>query len=363
MTSHSEPQRGGPAPARGRRLERIDCELLNPAGGDPGVVARLRGLRRTLLFDLGEHRLPVATLLQVSDLFLSHLHIDHFAGFDRLLRGLLGAPRTVRVWGPAGVTAAVRSKLRGYLWNLSFDDFVAFEVNELRGRRLRRTVLSLEDRFRSTRRLGERVLRPATRPRGGAAPSLCLLEEPQLKVEVAPVDHGTECLAYALQQAPCLHLDPARLAAAGLQPGPELAALKRRLQAPDADPADALEYGSWNPGQRMAYVTDCGFTPTTVRGAVAVAVDADRLYCEATYPDERAAKAAAVHHLTAGQAGTLARLANARELVVAHFSRRYADEPELLRAEALRCCTGPSRWSHLAQTWIGSGKEAGPVVG
>jgi len=324
----------------------------------------LRGLRRTLLFDLGEHALPTTTLLQVSDLFLSHLHIDHFAGFDRLLRGLLGASRTVRVWGPPGVTAAVRAKLRAYLWNLSFDNFVTFEVAEIDGSRLRRSSLSLRDRFRTTRRLGERRLRRAPAPdRARSEPALRLLREPELSVEVAQVDHGTPCLAYALQQTPRLRLDPKRLAAAGLAPGPELATLKARLTAAGAERAAAEAYGTWQRGLRVAYVTDCGFGPATVRGALAVATGADRFYCEATYPDDRADKARAVNHLTAGQAGALAYLAGARELVVGHMSRRYAGEPGPLVAEAARHHAGPTGWSRQAEAWLRTGNPASGVVG
>ena len=44
--------------------------------------------------------------------------MDHFAGFDQLLRLLLGREKAVGVYGPTGLINAVEHKLRAYTWNL-----------------------------------------------------------------------------------------------------------------------------------------------------------------------------------------------------------------------------------------------------
>jgi ribonuclease BN (tRNA processing enzyme) len=48
-----------------------------------------------------------AKLLRVSDIFVSHRHVDHFIGFDQILRLLLGRHQKVRVSGPEGFIEAV----------------------------------------------------------------------------------------------------------------------------------------------------------------------------------------------------------------------------------------------------------------
>src|ERR1700761_8820421 len=97
----------------------FDPQLINDPFGDPGLYADLVFERRALLFDLGDlSALPPRKLLRVSHVFVSHRHMDHFAGFDRLLRVLLGRGKTVRLYGPAGFIDAVGHKVDAYSWNL-----------------------------------------------------------------------------------------------------------------------------------------------------------------------------------------------------------------------------------------------------
>jgi ribonuclease Z len=81
-------------------------------------------------------------------------------------------------------------------------------------------------------------------------------------------------------------------------------------------------------------VVDCAFTRANVEKIVALAKDADTLFIEATFFEADAAIAAQRRHLTAHQAGTIARLAGVKRLVTFHYSPRYRGEGERLAEEA-----------------------------
>jgi ribonuclease Z len=87
-------------------------------------------------------------------------------------------------------------------------------------------------------------------------------------------------------------------------------------------------------GRRIAYVVDVAFTEANAAKIVSLAKDADILFIEATFLEAEAARAAARQHLTAHQAGTLARLANVKRLVTLHYSPRYNGRGDLLKGEA-----------------------------
>src|SRR5256714_7254212 len=71
------------------------------------------------------------------DAFVSHTHMDHFIGFDRLLRVALGRGKTLRLFGPPGLITNVTGKLRGYTWNLVDGYPLAIEVQEFHPQEVR----------------------------------------------------------------------------------------------------------------------------------------------------------------------------------------------------------------------------------
>jgi len=321
-------------------------ELVNGPFGDPALCVDFRFESRALLLDLGDlARLPPKKILRITDVFVSHTHMDHFCGFDRLVRICLGRDTGLRMYGPPGFVAQVEHKLAAYTWNLVErypGDFVieAWEIDEAwqaRGRRLR-----CRERFRPEALEG----RPL--------PDGVLLDEPSFRVRAALLDHGIPCLAFAVEEKAHVNVWKNRLAELGVPVGPWLKELKDLVirGAPDDAPVRArwrdgsgeherpFTVGALRddilrlvPGETIAYVTDAAFHDENRGRIVELARGAMRLFIECAFLDEDAELAAARSHLTAGQAGRLARACGAEFVTPFHFSPRYEGREAELRAE------------------------------
>jgi ribonuclease BN (tRNA processing enzyme) len=314
--------------------------LVNGVFGDPLLHLRLRQERRSLLFDLGDGaRLPARVAHQVSDVFISHAHMDHIAGFLWLLRARIGEAGVCRLFGPPGLAGHLAGLVSGIRWDRIGAAGPRFEVAELHGQRLRRFAL--------------RAGGPGPEPLPAAvAPGGLLLDEPGFRVWASELDHGIPVLAFAWQAGLQVRVLPERLAAAGLLPGPWLRRLKQAITSgetdleiglPDASrrPAAALaaELLAVSPGPRLVYATDLADSPENRRRLIALARGAHSLFCEAAFAQADAGQAHRTGHLTARACGEIAQAAGVGQLLAFHLSRRYQEEPERIYAEIREVCT------------------------
>ena len=87
-------------------------------------------------------------------------------------------------------------------------------------------------------------------------------------------------------------------------------------------------------GQKIAYVVDTLFSRANLERISELARGADVFFCESLFLDADRDQASKRYHLTARQAGSLARAAGVARLETFHFSSRYDRDPVPLRAEA-----------------------------
>ena len=321
--------------------------LLNGLTGDPGLWIDLMDEARSVLLDLGEiGHVAARKLLRVERAVVTHTHMDHFVGFDRLLRLALGRERPLTVTGPPGFLRSVEGRIAAYTWNLIGDYPVRITAEELDG-----------DTVRSAEYAGSGGMRPVPLPdrrfRG------TIHGERLFTIHAAVVDHGIPVLAVGLRETEHVSVNRDRLERLGLVPGAWLRDLKQAVRR--CDPMDvevraatadggekpfargelAEEIILRGPGQKLAYVTDLGFTPENVAAVSDLARDVDLLVCEAAFLHEDEALARARRHLTARQAGELARAVGAKRLAPFHVSPRYQGREREVVEEAAAAFGGP----------------------
>lgn len=312
---------------------------------DPCIFIRILREARALLFDLGYiGRLGASSVLKVSDVFITHTHIDHFFGFDMLLRNSLRREAPLRIFGPEHIIRCVEGKLNGYTWNLIRDYPLRIEVFEVRGDTLHHASFHAGNSFRRV-------------DNGAAAFSGTLLEDPLFTIKATTLTHDIPVMAYSLEEELHININKAKLQERRLPVGPWLADFKRALR--EGAPGDRVfdtgagrhaldelrDIAMVTRGQKVSYVTDVSPTEENIARAVSFVRGADLLFCEAYFMERDRDRACERHHLTAALAGRIARAAAVGSLEVMHISPKYRDEVEPLYREAMDAFRGVSSGS------------------
>ncbi len=341
--------------------------LVNDPFDDPAVYLDSKYRRDGILFDLGEIRnLVPRNILKVRHVFVSHAHMDHFIGFDHLLRVRLGRERPLFLYGPPGFLDRLENKLRAYTWNLVenySDDFVLVATEVRRSGRITR-------RYRC---------RTGFLPEGKeeTAPFDGLLAEERLfSVRADLIDHGIPCLAFRFEEKNRINFKRNVLDEMELPTGSWLMDLRQMIL--EGDPDDTPVRAWWKDGRGgtterilplglfreravkissgmvISYITDAAFTQENVRRICALAAGSDLLFIEATFLHEERDKAFLKRHLTACQAGWLARLAGVRRMVLFHFSPKYRERQDEILAEAEAAFRGEKTPEPAADETVGN---------
>lgn len=307
---------------------------LNGPFDDPGLFIRVIREGRALMFDLGfTTSLSPRDILKTGDIFVSHTHVDHFIGFDNILRICLKRGSPLKLYGPKGFIDRVDGKLRGYTWNIVEDYPLVIEVFEINEYNIKKAFFKAANAF-------------VYEDGGSRSFDGTIMKDSFYSVSAAIVDHEIPCLAFSLEEDSHINIDKAKLNRLNLPVGPWLRELKMAIRRDETEKVFIIENKSFKfeelkditsvtKGQKVSYVVDAVGSDNNVKKIVNLVKDSDVLFIETYFLDKDKDRAIERQHLTAKEAGRIARNAGVGRVEAIHFSPRYMDNPYALIEEAL----------------------------
>jgi len=321
--------------------------LINEPFSDPGLFIPFLFEKKALLFDLGDLRnLTSRDLLKINHVFVTHTHMDHFIGFDMLLRVLLGREKVLNIYGPPGFFSHVEGRLSGYTWNLvsEYENDFIINVTEVHETGILTRTYRCRDGFTNEGELSQKPF------------SGILLKTPAYYIEAALLDHRVPCLGLALVENFYVNIVKEGLKRLGLEIGPWINEFKNALYY-NRELNErftviwrekkniirekvfilgdlAREIALISPGQKITYITDTTSSPENREKILKLAEGSEHLFIEAAFMECDRETAERKYHLTAREAGMIAGEAGVKRFTLFHFSPRYTHRAEEIQSEA-----------------------------
>ena len=253
------------------------------------VALRLPQRAEVWLFDCGEgtqHQLLHSELKisQITRIFITHTHGDHIFGLMGLLAtyGLAGNPTKIDVYGPPGLNDYIKACQRYSFTHFSYP-------------------------------LKVHTVEPGI-----------VYEDDEYIVKCGLLKHRVTAFGYRVEEKDRPgRFDVEKAKELGIPSGPIYGKLKRgeKVTLPDGKVINGADLcGPTQTGRKLVYCTDTVFC----EGAIELAKDADLLIHEATFAHQDAELAFQRLHSTSTMAAQVALAANAKHLIMTHFSPRYA---------------------------------------
>jgi ribonuclease Z len=253
------------------------------------VALRLPQRAEVWLFDCGEgtqHQILRSDLKisQITRIFVTHMHGDHIYGLMGLLAscGLAGNPSRIDIYGPPKLDDYLKASSRYSQTHFSYPVKV-------------------------------HTVQPGV-----------IFEDEEFTVSCAPLTHRVPAFGYRVaEKNKPGRFDVERAVALGIPSGPLYGKLKRGevITLPDGRTINGADLcGETQIGRKFVYCTDTIYSDK----AVELAQDADVLIHEATFAHQDAELAYQRLHSTSTMAAQTALGAQVKQLIMTHFSPRYA---------------------------------------
>lgn len=250
-----------------------------------------------ILIDCGEgtqrqFRKARLNLMKITRLLITHWHGDHVLGIPGFLQSLAFNKyrKTLFIYGPKGTKRFMKLMLNTFV----FAGKISIRVEEI----------TKDGKF---------------------------YENDDFYLESKSMSHGTPTYAYSFIKKGKIRIDKKKLEKSKLPLGPLLQKLKQGkdiIYKGKKYIAKDLTYEEGN--KKVSFVLD-----TSANSKIANFVqDSDLLIIESSYADELKEMAKEYKHLTAKQAGEIAKKSKSKKLLLTHISQRYDKNPKKILDEA-----------------------------
>ncbi len=243
-----------------------------------------------ILFDCGEctqRQLTIAGIKpsKISKILISHWHGDHVLGLSGLIQtlGMSEYDKILKIYGPKNTKKYFECMIKSTV----FEERIKVEYHEVEGKFYSNDKYSLQ-----AEKISHAVSTNGYR----------FVEKDKRKIDLKAVKK------LGIPEGPLL---------GKLQDGKTITYKNKKIY-----PKDTTYIVK---GKVICYLADS--VPS--KNSLELAQDADILVCESTYSSKLDDKAEEYRHMTSKQAGMIANQANAKKLILTHFSTRYKDTHEL----------------------------------
>ncbi|WP_405352037.1 ribonuclease Z [Nonlabens sp. Asnod3-H03] len=282
------------------KLTILGCHSATPTASTrpTSQVLEIRG--NLFLIDCGEGtqmamRTSRVKFSRIKNIFISHLHGDHFFGLIGMISTfcLLGRDTPLTIYGPKGIREIILLQLK-----------------------LTKSYTTFDLRFRESE----------------SKESQLIYEDDKVTVTTIPLDHRVYTNGYLFEEKP---LDRKLDVVACEEYGVDQAYYRKVKQGHDIELASgeviSNDLLTFNPvaAKSYAFCSDTMYKPDIVP----IIKNATVLYHESTFLKSHEDLCERTKHSTAAQAADIAKQANVVTLILGHYSTRYGDY-ELFRKEA-----------------------------
>ncbi|MEE3718073.1 ribonuclease Z [Tumidithrix elongata RA019] len=281
------------------------------------IALRLPQRAEVWLFDCGEgtqHQLlrSDVKISQISKIFITHMHGDHIFGLSGLLAscGMAGNVSRMDIYGPTGLADYLDACLRYSETRLAY----TLKVHKIK-------------------------------------PGLVFADD-EFSVSCAPLKHRVTAHGYRIEEKDRPgKFDVQKAIALGIPSGPIFGQLKqgKTVTLPDGRQFDGKDFcGEPQAGRKVVYCTDTIYCDS----AVELAKGANVLIHEATFAHQDSDMAYQRLHSTSTMAAQVALNAGVNDLIMTHFSPRYAPGNALQLDDLLKEARSIFANTHLAHDFM-----------